>query len=223
MSCNSAKNTECKVGKAKYFQGEDMTIQEHQSGEGTQRAPQDIGEPAKPPDKSRRSFSKSGLVASGVLLTLSSRPVLGASVCVSPSGFISGNTSTHGDLPVCAGVSAESYWLGIIRNTNLDVQFSAMFPSVSNTAFYKNKLLSFIMTTPWPYHPQSPFEPTPTLLKHLVVAILNARSGKTPFLTEATIKSIFDEWRASGRFSPTAGVTWEASQIINYLSQTQNT
>ena len=201
-----------------------MTIDVDQNDElGKQQLPQDTADQIKFSGESRRQFATSGLAVSGVILTLVSRPVLGATVCVSPSGFISGNTSAHGDLPVCAGVSAESYWLGIIRNTNLDVQFSAMFPSVSNTAFYKNKLLSFIMTTPWPYHPQSPFEPTPTLLKHLVVAILNARSGKTPFLTEATIKSIFDEWRASGRFSPTSGVTWEASQIINYLSQTQNT
>ena len=198
-----------------------MTIQEHQSGEGTQRAPQDIGEPAKSPDKSRRSFSKSGLVASGVLLTLSSRPVLGASVCVSPSGFISGNTSTHGDLPVCDGRSA-GFYLDPSLNLDLRAQFRTMFPTASDSA-YRNKALSFILTTPWPTNPQNPSVPTQNLLKHLVVAILNARSGKTPFLTEATIKSIFDEWRAIGTFSPTAGVAWDASQIINYLSQTQNT
>ena len=86
-----------------------MTIQEHQNGEGTQRAPQDIGEPAKSPDNSRRSFAKSGLVASGVLLTLSSRPVLGASVCVSPSGFESGNLSFHGTPILCAGLTPGYY------------------------------------------------------------------------------------------------------------------
>lgn len=198
-----------------------MTIQQYQSDEGEQRAPRDIGEPAKSPDKSRRSFAKSGLVASGILLTLSSRPVLGATVCVSPSGFISGNTSTHGALPVCDGRSA-GFYLDPSLNLDLSAKFKAMFSTASDSA-YKNKALSFILANVWPSNPTPPSPPTPTLLMHLVVAILNARSGKTPFLTEATIKSIFNEWQASGAFSPTAGINWDAYQIINYLSQTQNT
>lgn len=86
-----------------------MTIQEQQSGDGTQRALQDIGAPEKSSDKSRRSFAKSGLVASGVLLTLSSRPVLGALVCTTPSGFESGNLSFHGTSITCAGLSPGYY------------------------------------------------------------------------------------------------------------------
>ncbi len=199
-----------------------MTIDVDQNDElGKQQLPQDAADQIKFSGESRRQFATSGLAVSGVILTLVSRPVLGATVCVSPSGFISGNTSTHGDLPVCDGRSA-GFYLDPSRNLDLSAQFRTMFPTASESA-YKNKALSFILTTPWTTNPQNLSVPTQNLLKHLVVAILNARSGKTPFLTEATIKSIFDEWQAIGTFSPTAGVAWDASQIINYLSQTQNT
>jgi hypothetical protein len=43
--------------------------------------------------ESRRRFARAGLAASGVLLTLTSRSVLGATT---PSGFVSGNVSQHG-------------------------------------------------------------------------------------------------------------------------------
>ncbi len=47
-------------------------------------------------DTSRRRFAKTGLAASGVILTLASRPVLANTLlCRSPSGFLSGNTSSH--------------------------------------------------------------------------------------------------------------------------------
>ena len=94
-----------------------MTIQEYQSGEGKQQAPQDTDDLVKSPDKSRRSFAKSGLVASGVLLTLSSRPVLGELVCTSPSGFESGNLSFHGTPIICAGLSP-GYWTTIVVRPN---------------------------------------------------------------------------------------------------------
>src|SRR5690606_27745011 len=61
-------------------------------------------------NQSRRRFGKSGLAVTGVLATLASRPVLGTDlVCKSPSGFLSGNLSTHGPAPVCAGRSP-GYW-----------------------------------------------------------------------------------------------------------------
>jgi hypothetical protein len=97
-----------------------MTIQEHESSEQNQLTTDDIVEPMKSVDTSRRSFAKSGLVASGVLLTLGSRPVLGGSysyggggggekVCKTPSGFMSGNLSHHGKQTGGGGHSCD-YW-----------------------------------------------------------------------------------------------------------------
>lgn len=244
-----------------------MTTNVDQNDESAkQQLSQDTADQIKFSGESRRRFATSGLAASGIILTLASRPVLGASVCLSPSGFISGNTSTHGDLPLCEGRSASFYSASTV-DTLLDAKFKAVFPNSSNP-LYDDRLLSFMLTTPWPEpsitsvqvqkqqlgaaslllsgssrlssgssskkqsSPTSttssslanPPGPTQELLKHLVVAFLNARNGYTPFLTEATIQSIFNEWQASGgNFSPTAGVSWNTSQIIEYLSLTQNT
>lgn len=262
-----------------------MTINVDQNDEPTkQQLSQDAADQIKFSGESRRRFATSGLAASGIILTLTSRSVLGASVCLSPSGFISGNTSTHGDLPLCEGRSASFYSASTDSkgskasfssastvDTLLNAKFKAVFPNSSNP-LYDDRLLSFMLTTPWPEpsitsvqvqkqqlgaaslllsgssrlssgssskkqsSPTStststtssslanPPGPTQELLKHLVVAFLNARNGYTPFLTEATIQSIFNEWQASGgNFSPTAGVTWDTSQIIKYLSLTQDT
>ncbi|TFH07790.1 MAG: hypothetical protein E4H07_08635, partial [Nitrosomonadales bacterium] len=60
-------------------------------------------------DPSRRRFTKSGLAASGVILTLASRPVLANLGCKSPSGFVSGNVSAQGTPLACTGETPD-YW-----------------------------------------------------------------------------------------------------------------
>ncbi|MGA8146846.1 MAG: hypothetical protein WB870_04630 [Gallionellaceae bacterium] len=85
----------------------------------TQIIPEQTG----PIDESRRRFTKSGLVVSGVLLTLASRPSLGGgglgggggwdggggNVCRSPSGFCSANLSHH-KIHQGGGGKSCSYW-----------------------------------------------------------------------------------------------------------------
>ncbi|MEN6586000.1 MAG: hypothetical protein ABFE02_08170 [Sulfuricella sp.] len=86
-----------------------MNAKEHQDGEVEKtHVPHDLADCTKSVDESRRGFTKSGLAASGVLLTLASRPVL-ACVCKSPSGFLSGNVSTHGTPQTCSG-RTPGYW-----------------------------------------------------------------------------------------------------------------
>jgi hypothetical protein len=58
----------------------------------------------------RRRLLTGGLAASPVLMTLVSRPVLGAVQCVTPSAFYSGNASTAGIGVICEGHTAD-YWL----------------------------------------------------------------------------------------------------------------
>ena len=62
-------------------------------------------------DQTRRRLTGAGLAGSGVLLTLASRPVLAqGGICLSPSGFQSGNLSrpNQGNTP-CAG-RTPGYW-----------------------------------------------------------------------------------------------------------------
>lgn len=163
--------------------------------------------------ESRRRFTKSGLAVSGVLVTLASRPVLGSEVCKSPSGFLSGNLSTHGTPPVCAGRSP-GYWKNhsswpINRNT----RFSNVFGCNPHSPYATITMLDLLT--------HQDFD-TNNLGMHLVAAYLNAISGWTPFLNVETIKSMFTEWQAQGYFSPTATVHWSAAQIVDYLTQTQS-
>lgn len=210
-----------------------MTINVDQNDElEKQQLSQDTADLIKFSGESRRRFATSGLAVSGIILTLASRPVLGDTFCLSPSGFISGNTSQHGNCPIPVALSAVKYY------ARSDVTLISAFPHSLPDASYNSRLLSDMLTTPWPEpraargnarvsapsNPplQNPPLQTQELLKHLVIALLRARGGATPFLTVSTIQSMLYEWQASGTFAPTAGVIWNASQLIEYLKLTQN-
>lgn len=161
---------------------------------------------------SRRRFAKAGLGVSGVILTLASRPVLGNVVCKSPSGFLSGNASTHGAPPICQGRSP-GYWK---NHTNWPISIEAKFGSVfnchPNSPYASVTLLQILSHQKFDHH---------NLGMHLAAAYLNAVSGWTPFLSVETIKSMFNEWQSKGYFTPTATVQWNAEQIVTYLKATQ--
>lgn len=226
-----------------------MTIQEQQRGEGTQRAPQDIGEPEKSSDKSRRSFAKSGLVASGVLLTLSSRPVLGELVCKSPSGFESGNLSFHGTSITCFGLIPEK-WIDPTKNwpssyaadktTTKSTVVKSGPKKIGQKASYTS-ITSAPTTTTIPgtkfanvfscilngngYASLTMTEVLKqgdSLGAHCVAALLNAASKFTPVLTEAQVKNIFNEYDSKGYFEPTIGIKWGPDQIVTYLKTTMS-
>lgn len=166
-------------------------------------------------NESRRRFGKSGLAVSGVLATLASRPVLGCEVCKSPSGFLSGNLSTHGKPPLCEGRSP-GYWK---THTNWPVanrktcKFSSVFTCRRGSPYSSVTMLTLLSHQKYD---------TANLGMHLVAAYLNAMRGWTPFLTVERIQSMFSEWQATGYFSPTAGVKWDAAQIVDYLKRTQD-
>lgn len=164
---------------------------------------------------SRRRFGKTGLAASGVLATLASGPVLGyGKVCKSPSGFLSGNLSTHGQPPLCEGRSP-GYWKnhgGWPVANRSTCKFSSVFTCKKGSPYASITMLKLLS--------HQNFDKQ-NLGMHLVAAYLNALKGWTPFLSIETIKAMFSEWQAGGYFSPTAGVKWDAGQIVDYLQRTQ--
>lgn len=162
---------------------------------------------------SRRQFAKTSLGISGVILSLASRPVLGNVVCKSPSGFLSGNASTHGPQPVCQGRSP-GYWKNHVDSwpISTDTQFSSVFPTSPSSVYAQYTFLQLL-------DPKQ--DDVQKLGMHLVAAYLNAISGWTPFLTVETILAMFAEWQSKGAFSPTATVQWSAAEIVNYLKATQ--
>lgn len=191
-----------------------MTTSSPQDGKTDQQSTSFTAHPYGPVNESRRRFGKSGLAVSGVIATLASRPVLGCEVCQSPSGFLSGNLSTHGPAPVCAGRSP-GYWK---NHTNWPIphrstcKFSSVFTCGFGSPYASVTMLTLLSHQSYD---------TNNLGMHLVAAYLNAMAGWTPFLTVERIKSMFSEWQMTGYFSPTAGVKWDAYQIVDYLQKTQ--
>lgn len=107
-----------------------------------QQLPHDAGDQIKFSGESRRQFAASGLAVSGIILTLASRPVLGEAFCSTPSGFVSGNTSQHGECPVIPP--------GVTLPPDPNETFIAAFPmsSQSNTS-YNNRRCVDIMANVW--------------------------------------------------------------------------
>jgi hypothetical protein len=55
---------------------------------------------------------------------------------------------------------------------------------------------------------------------HIVAALLNARKGLTPILSESDVINMWNEWATKGYFEPTASVHWSSAQIVQYIQGT---
>ncbi|MDP1925607.1 MAG: hypothetical protein Q8K57_12605 [Thiobacillus sp.] len=55
---------------------------------------------------------------------------------------------------------------------------------------------------------------------HIVAALLNAKKGYTPVLSEADVTNMWKEWAGKGYFEPTANVKWFAEDIVKYIVST---
>lgn len=189
-------------------------------------------------DPSRRRFTKSGLAASGVILTLASRPVLANVVCKSPSGFLSGNTSTHIQ-EMCFGNYPDYYannpqaWGGTqylpgTYNNNKENSNSNESSNSNGNPSSKNNVDNWVGGTQFqqafPGSSQYPGKSMMTVIlsqdalgAHCTAALLNESLGLTPVLTEAKIVDMFLECEMMGYFEPTAGVHWFREDIVFYL------
>lgn len=195
-------------------------------------------------DESRRGFTRSGLALSGVLLTLASRPVLGATQCLSPSGFISGNVSTQGDILYCDG-GTPGYWgTNVLPPKNLKSSNYHQWPDpyipgaltlctkeldpdcwTGGTKFHGG-VLGFGGSD---FGDKSMLQvillggngDAAQLGAHCVAALLNAAKGWTNnVLTESQVRGMYNDFVNNGFFEPTAGVKWYADDIVDYLVTT---
>jgi hypothetical protein len=170
--------------------------------------------PMKLTDESRRRFTKAGLAASGVILTVVSQPGMASTVCASPSGSLSGGLQSHQTKAVtCSGLTP-GYWKNHLGNwpngCSKQVLFRSVFNVTSSSSIYYPPTLLEVLT------PQD-FKDQQNFGMHLVAAYLNAMAGLTSFLPVATLQNIFSEWETTGYYTPTAGVKWDLTQIVNYL------
>lgn len=190
--------------------------------------------------ESRRRFTKAGLAASGVMVTLASRPVLGCTTTDAPSGFVSGDVSHRGQTQGSCGVSP-GYWKnhtdwpppmkpdagngkpsqnkhGLTGDNNDGTLFSSVFDCTkSRSAPYAAIAMSDLLD-------HQAFDVS-NLGMHCVAAYLNALAGMTPFLPANEIVKMFNQWAATGYFYPlypATSVKWDAAQIVDYLTKTQD-
>jgi hypothetical protein len=166
----------------------------------------------------RRGFAKLGAGAGGVLLTLASQPGMAQTVCASPSQSLSKWKSTHAGVPVqCAGVSpgywAQTFhsWPSPLQSSRATLTFGYMFQCGGRTD-YSNILVQKLL---WPQK----FD-TYNIGRHFAATYLNIKANKISFLTIDGIRAMWYEWLTTGFYRPTAGVKWDATQIVSYLKST---
>jgi hypothetical protein len=171
----------------------------------------------------RRRFAKAGAgVSAGAILTLASQPGMAAAVCTSPSGFMSGNLSKHNHEVACAGLSPGFWkthheeWRGAL--TNGDAKFRQTFGTTSRCA-QLNEYTCFDIVDPDKV--KNGDDPN-NVGMHIMAALLNVRSKRVSFLTENQVLGIWNSFAATGTYKPTAGVTWNGTQIVNYLTSTMS-
>lgn len=189
-------------------------------------------------DQTRRKLASAGLGGSAVLLTLASRPVLGAT-CLTPSAAGSGNHSQHN--PIACTPQNLQYWIDHVpRNSGGQVQNNTVWPGTTfkpgdafHPLFTKGPYLNF-SSNPSQTQSYSLWEvlsgttpnapvPGPTDLgKWFVAGLLNASANYyagviQPTGPDPSVRGIEDEFATNGYFQATAGKQWGASTIIAYL------
>ncbi|MDH5436309.1 MAG: hypothetical protein OEX83_06070 [Gammaproteobacteria bacterium] len=190
-------------------------------------------------DKARRRLAKASVAAVPVVLTLTSRPVLGAYCSV--SGMLSGNLSRDTSNVHCDGFSP-GYWgnLGAKRGypapyfegnfidkngdpcthpKDIDypnsggTKFSDVFVGLGfDGVDHTNETLLEVI---WTY--------SGSLAFYCVAHLLNAASGIPTYqLTEAQIIDMWNQWATTGSYEAAPGVYWSGEDIKAFLEQTQH-
>jgi hypothetical protein len=172
-----------------------------------------------PTHPGRRRLASAG-IASGVIMTLKSPSALGAAVCKSPSGALSGGLSSQQPAKalVCRG-RTPAYWCS--QNSPLPAArnvFGKVFTCNTRTAAYRNTPLFDIF--------KAQTYDRDKVGMYLMAAYFNAYTDRTSFLKIPAVISIWNEWQATGAnaggtYTPIAGgKKWDSRQLVAYLAST---
>lgn len=170
---------------------------------------------------SRRRFARAGAGATGVLLTLASQPGMACDICMSASGYQSYSktmTAASNRTPVVCAGRGPSYWKYTSRwprDCHASNPFSQHFPCTGSTASTFGSATCMRILTPQSFDPHG-------VGVYLMAMYLNVLSEKTSFMTVEQVRNIWTEFQSTGYYTPTAGVKWNASQIVFYLSGTMS-
>jgi hypothetical protein len=178
----------------------------------------------------RRRFARAGAGATGVLLTLTSQPGMACSICRSPSGYQSVMTNANAAISnrpkegfVCAGWSPARWYanLGTWQTTKFNTVFSCGNSEIGEAT--AKMLLSQCQPPPSGQKPAVTCTESSLLAMWLVAAYLNVKTGKSTFLKDEILLSIWKEFDLTRTYTPTAGVKpWKYADIVVYLSGTMD-
>jgi len=163
-------------------------------------------------DQSRRKLTGATLGVSAAVLTLASRPVL-AQECLSPSGFASGNLSPHGTPVSCSG-NSPARWVVLNPSFINSTKFSDIFADVAGRVEWGNAKFKQVMQNA---ATDASLQPNP-ISAEFAAALMNIRAGGYPAgLDETALIGMWTEFASTGSYEVTAGVFWNAAQIVSYL------
>jgi hypothetical protein len=161
----------------------------------------------------RRRLLRGGLSVAPVLMASAPRSVMagGPGACVPASSFASINASRPDLLFTCSGRTPgywkQPQWFGqwpapsCVPNGNNATKFDLVFGAVGG---YPGKTLLDVLELPGNSMGRD------ALARHIVAALLNAKTGKTPsnVLSEGAVKAVWAEFVRRGYYEPTAGIKW---------------
>ncbi len=161
----------------------------------------------------RRRLLRGGLGAAPVIMTFVSAPVT-AGTCTTCSAYGSMHPSGRHASSTCGGHSP-SVWYSTPHShwpINPNSLFSTYFsPALSGTSVTLKNVLD----------PTKGYSP---LAQNCVAALLNASTSPplTPpnILGVGYVKGIWSSYANQGYFQPTAGIQWNAGQIVNWITTT---
>jgi len=182
---------------------------------------------------SRRQILK-GAAAAPLLMTVISRPVMGAQC--SPSAWVSGNLSNQGnEKPTCGGYSP-GYW-----KTNQNDQWAATGynPGTKKSGGMNNGTACNYNVDGTPFHSVfagSKFGSTSMmhvmwltsnedqyqLGSHIVAALLNAASIPDYGMSVADVQDIYQQLDSAGYYQTSTGETMTAEAVVMFIQNTFN-
>jgi hypothetical protein len=167
---------------------------------------------------------KVGASTAPVFLTVLSRPVLGAQ-CMTASAAGSTITSLTHQVSTCSGSTVSTWsaantsWPDPYKKTTKHgingwdaTQFHCTTTGFNGTCFSTDTMLDVLNLTD--------DLSLRSVGRYVTAALLNARSGRTPVLSETTVRSMWNSYITKGYYEPTAGIQWQAPQIIAYIKST---
>ena len=176
-----------------------------------------------PGENPRRRLLKGGLASGPVLLTLASRPVLGAVSCTTASAFTSLNNSGPGQSQTCSG-KLPSYWTtpstgwpsAYTKNGSHATLFisstTGLNAGMTGTTYSSSTMVNVLGL--------SDSGGMQSLALYTATALLNAAALLTPVLTTATVRDMWNSCVSVGYYAPTSAVQWPPAQVVTYIKST---